>query len=77
MSRRDRLSNRVFGVDDDTGDRVAEALGMALQLTNILRDVREDSDRRRVYLPHDVLARLDIPETCARLAETTEIGSFP
>ncbi len=50
-----RLSNRIFGVDEETGDRVANALGQALQLTNILRDVKEDSQRNRLYLPQDLL----------------------
>ncbi len=51
-----RLCVRVFGLDDDAGVRLADAMGHALQLTNILRDVREDADRDRVYLPADKLA---------------------
>ncbi len=50
-----RLSNRVFGVDEERGARVAFALGQALQLTNILRDLSEDAERDRLYLPGDVL----------------------
>jgi len=51
-----RLSLAVFGADDGPGDRdrargLADDLGVALQLTNILRDVREDAARGRVYLP--------------------------
>jgi len=42
----------------------ADDLGLALQLTNILRDVREDAvDMNRVYLPQEDLARFDIPES--------------
>jgi len=52
-----RLSNRVFGIDDDRGDKIAHSLGQALQLTNILRDIYEDAMRDRVYLPADLLAR--------------------
>ena len=52
-----RLSTRVFGLDADTGDRLAFAQGQALQLTNILRDVDEDAERDRLYLPADVLAK--------------------
>ncbi|MCP5373238.1 MAG: presqualene diphosphate synthase HpnD [Hyphomicrobiales bacterium] len=52
-----RLSTRVFGVDDDLGHPVAAAQGQALQLTNILRDIREDAGRDRLYLPLDLLAR--------------------
>lgn len=50
-----RLSNRVFGIDAETGDRVAAALGEALQLTNILRDLAEDAARDRLYLPLSLL----------------------
>ncbi|MBT4220325.1 MAG: presqualene diphosphate synthase HpnD [Rhodospirillaceae bacterium] len=52
-----RLSNRVFGIDEETGDIIANALGQALQLTNILRDVAEDAERDRMYLPRDLLGR--------------------
>jgi len=50
-----RLSVRIFGVDQPDGDRLAAALGEALQLTNILRDLKEDSERDRLYLPLDAL----------------------
>ena len=50
-----RLSNRVFGIDPEHGDRVADKLGKALQLTNILRDVKEDAERNRLYFPADLL----------------------
>lgn len=50
-----RLSNRVFGIDQDRGRRLATSLGMALQLTNILRDLWEDAERDRLYLPADLL----------------------
>ncbi|MDJ0465673.1 presqualene diphosphate synthase HpnD [Streptomyces sp. H27-C3] len=57
-----RLSLGVFG--PQTGARGAErapeyadTLGLALQLTNILRDVREDADNGRTYLPADDLAK--------------------
>jgi phytoene synthase len=47
-----RLSLAIFGVDDVTvADPLADDLGVALQLTNILRDIVEDGDRGRVYLP--------------------------
>jgi phytoene synthase len=45
----------VFGVDEPTGDRLALALGQALQLTNILRDLKEDARRDRLYLPEEML----------------------
>ncbi len=56
-----RLSNRVFGVDDATGEPLAVALGQALQLTNILRDLAEDAALDRLYLPGDVLKSHGIP----------------
>jgi phytoene synthase len=40
---------------------MADDLGVAMQLTNILRDVREDSEQGRVYLPREDLARFDCP----------------
>ena len=52
-----RLSTRVFGLDASTGDRLAFAQGQALQMTNILRDVDEDAERDRLYLPADVLSK--------------------
>ncbi|HLJ64509.1 MAG TPA: presqualene diphosphate synthase HpnD [Stellaceae bacterium] len=50
-----RLSVRIFGTDLPAADRVAAALGRALQLTNILRDLAEDAGRGRLYLPRDLL----------------------
>ena len=50
-----RLSVRVFGVDSPTADQVAHHLGRALQLTNILRDLAEDAERDRLYLPREFL----------------------
>ncbi|MGH3437756.1 MAG: presqualene diphosphate synthase HpnD [Sciscionella sp.] len=53
-----RLSLAVFGSDDrDHAEELADALGLALQLTNILRDVLEDRRNGRIYLPLDDLAR--------------------
>ena len=53
-----RLSLGVFGTSDPgTASPLADALGVALQLTNILRDVREDGENGRVYLPAKDLAK--------------------
>jgi phytoene synthase len=53
-----QLSLAVFGARDlDAAQPRADALGVALQLTNILRDVREDAEMGRVYLPADDLER--------------------
>ncbi len=63
-----RLSTRVFGVDEPTGGRLAMALGQALQLTNILRDLEEDAYRDRLYLPQDLLRAHGIGPTEDALA---------
>jgi 15-cis-phytoene synthase len=53
-----RLSLGVFGSSNPgAAEPLADALGVALQLTNILRDIREDLGNGRVYLPADDLAR--------------------
>ncbi len=58
-----RMCVRIFGFSDPAALQRADDLGMALQLTNILRDVREDAvDMGRVYLPQDELTRFGIPE---------------
>lgn len=54
------MMNRVLGVRDPGGDAFAIDLGLAMQLTNIVRDVREDASMGRVYLPATLLARHDI-----------------
>lgn len=51
-----RLSVAVFGAPGPKGVAVAAALGRALQLTNILRDLREDAELGRLYLPGELLA---------------------
>ena len=56
-----RLSLGIFGTSGDAAEaaRLADSLGVALQLTNILRDVREDYQNGRVYLPSEDLAKFD------------------
>ena len=46
---------RIFGYTDARAEKLAEETGVAFQLTNILRDVKEDVERGRVYLPMDLL----------------------
>jgi phytoene synthase len=46
---------RIFGYTDARAEELAEETGVAFQLTNILRDVKEDVERGRVYLPLDLL----------------------
>ena len=57
------LSIHVFGDESDAAHAVAESLGRALQLTNILRDLDEDARRGRLYLPHEILDRHGIRST--------------
>jgi squalene synthase HpnD len=52
-----RLSVRIFGTWEQRADDVADHLGRALQLTNILRDLDEDAARGRLYLPRELLVK--------------------
>jgi phytoene synthase len=76
-----RLSVRTFGDASPAADAVAHSLGRALQLTNILRDIQEDADRGRIYLPREylrdagvpadpwaILTAPGLPAVCSRLA---------
>jgi 15-cis-phytoene synthase len=58
---------RIFGYTDPRAEQYAEETGIAFQLTNILRDVKEDVERGRIYLPLDLLD--EFGETPAELAE--------
>ncbi len=51
------MSARIFGYSDERTLEYAADLGLAFQLTNIIRDVGEDARRNRVYLPLDELTR--------------------
>ena len=57
-----RMCVRIFGFDDPQALDRADDLGLALQLTNILRDVREDAAMGRVYLPQEDLRRFGVSE---------------
>jgi len=50
----------VFGFDSPGALPLAEKCGVAFQLTNILRDVKEDSEKGRIYLPAEDLKRFDV-----------------
>jgi len=54
------LSVEIFGYQNRKTLTYAENLGLALQLTNIIRDVREDAERGRIYLPQDELERFNV-----------------
>jgi phytoene synthase len=77
---------RIFGYQDPRAEKLAEETGIAFQLTNILRDVAEDAQRNRIYLPLEDLAvhkvsldsllhrRAAAPATENELALLKEIG---
>jgi len=56
------LSIEIFGYHNPACRDYAIYLGKALQITNILRDVRTDAGRGRIYLPQSELERFDVPE---------------
>jgi 15-cis-phytoene synthase len=66
-----RLSLGIFGTRHDAAKAagVADSLGVALQLTNILRDIREDYANGRVYLPSEDLAKFDCDPAALNSAE--------
>ncbi len=55
------MSARIFGCTDERTLQYAEKLGIAFQLTNIIRDVGEDARRGRIYLPISELQQFDVP----------------
>jgi 15-cis-phytoene synthase len=66
----------IFGFDSPEALKLAEKCGIAFQLTNILRDVREDAENNRLYLPEEDLERFQVsvedlrgPEVSARLKD--------
>ncbi len=69
-----RMSAQIFGFDDPATLDYARDLGVAFQLTNIIRDVGEDARRGRVYLPGTDLARHDV--TVASLLRGKPTGDF-
>jgi len=82
-----RLSVNVFGMPREDGVLLAHHLGRALQLTNILRDIDEDADLGRLYLPREalfhagitsndpakVVAERALPKACAGLVERAKM----
>ena len=78
-----RLSLGIFGTGPDhTGHdqqeaaRLADSLGVALQLTNILRDIREDHENGRVYLPAEDLAKFDIDLDAPSASQFIRLAEF-
>jgi len=58
-----QLAAEIFGYGERQTLKYAHTLGIAFQLTNIIRDVGEDARRGRIYLPQDELARFRVPES--------------
>jgi phytoene synthase len=56
------VSATIFGATGVAVERYAEELGIALQLTNILRDVAEDAEMDRLYIPREDLERFGVSE---------------
>jgi squalene synthase HpnD len=83
-----RLALRIFGAPTPEVERLAAALGRALQLTSILRDLTQDASRQRLYLPREllqahgifatipsyVLAQPALPQVCNDLGERAAAG---
>ena len=68
------LSAEIFGYQNPQTLEYAAHLGMAFQLTNIIRDVGEDARRDRIYLPSDELARYGV--AVADIAQARETENF-
>ena len=56
------LAASIFGYKDEATKEYAQKLGLAFQLTNIIRDVGEDARRNRIYIPADDLSRFNVSE---------------
>lgn len=52
----------IFGFEKEEARSLAEKCGVAFQLTNILRDIKEDADNGRIYLPRDDLEKFGVTE---------------
>jgi phytoene synthase len=66
------VSIEIFGYRNPACRQYAIQLGLALQMTNIIRDVGKDLDNGRIYLPQEDLARFDYPEEDLRRRKYNE-----
>ena len=78
-----RLSLGIFGnragskgADPEVASELADSLGVALQLTNILRDIREDHANGRVYLPAEDLVKFDVDLDGPSLSQFQRLVEF-
>lgn len=67
-----QLSASIFGYSDRQTLKYANDLGMAFQLTNIIRDVGEDARRDRIYLPQDEMRQYGVTENDILQGKQTE-----
>ncbi|WP_019273481.1 presqualene diphosphate synthase HpnD [Neisseria lactamica] len=74
------LIARILGFSDGKTLQYADKMGLALQLTNIIRDVGEDARRGRIYLPTEEMQRFDVPAgvilQCRPTENFTELMAF-
>lgn len=68
------VAAQIFGYREHATHKYAGLLGLAFQLTNIIRDVGEDARRGRIYLPQDELAQFDVSE--ADILQGRETDAF-
>jgi len=66
------VSIRIFGYRDPAAEPLAENLGLAFQLTNIIRDIKEDAAMGRIYLPGEDLASFKIAASELRASTIPE-----
>jgi 15-cis-phytoene synthase len=66
------LAARIFGYSDPRTLEYAEKLGLAFQLTNIIRDVGEDARKNRIYIPIEELQRFNVPASDVLNARSSE-----
>lgn len=64
----------IFGYRDPAAEELAERCGLAFQMTNIIRDVKEDASLGRVYLPQEDLAKFNL--SAQELLETPDPARF-
>ncbi|GAC1430023.1 MAG: phytoene/squalene synthase family protein [Terriglobales bacterium] len=67
---------RIFGYRDPQAEQLAERCGLAFQLTNIIRDVKEDAAMGRVYLPEEDLAKFGVSSSELLTASGTANARF-
>ena len=72
-----RLITRILGFSRPETLNYADKMGLALQLTNIIRDVGEDARNGRIYLPMEDLQRFDVPaQTIMQAAATPQFAAL-